>query len=151
MIDNFSKFSESLNNFNTKLISAFPGTGKSYFYNNSDLNVLDSDSSTFDKSNFPQNYIKHIKDNIGKVDVILISSHKDVRDALVENNIKFTLVYPEKSLKDEYLKRYKERGNDDKFIQLLESNWENWMNELNNQKGCNHIILQSGEYISDKI
>ena len=135
----------------TKLISAFPGTGKSYFFDNSFLKVLDIDSSNFDKSEFPENYIKHIKDNIGKVDVILISSHKDVRDTLLENNIKFTLVYPEKSLKDEYIKRYKQRGNDEKFITLLENNWDNWLEELNNQRGCEHIVLSKNEHISDKI
>lgn len=135
----------------TKLISAFPGTGKSYFFDNSFLKVLDSDSSNFDKSGFPENYIKHIKDNIGKADVILISSHKDVRDALVENNIKFTLVYPDKSLKEEYLKKYKERGNDEKFITLLENNWDNWLEELNNQRGCEHIVLSKDEHISDNI
>lgn len=135
----------------TKLISAFPGTGKSYFFDNSFLKVLDIDSSNFDKSEFPENYIKHIKDNIGKVDVILISSHKDVRDTLLENNIKFTLVYPEKSLKDEYIKRYKQRGDDEKFITLLENNWDNWLEELNNQRGCEHIVLSKNEHISDKI
>ena len=135
----------------TKLISAFPGTGKSYFFDNSFLKVLDIDSSNFDKSEFPENYIKHIKDNIGKVDVILISSHKDVRDTLLENNIKFTLVYPEKSLKDEYIKRYKQRGDDEKFITLLENNWDNWLEELNKQRGCEHIVLSKNEHISDKI
>jgi len=38
----------------TILISAFPGTGKSYFYKNTKLKVLDSDSSKFDKSKFPR-------------------------------------------------------------------------------------------------
>jgi len=48
----------------TYLISAFPGTGKSYcFNNNTTWEMLDSDSSTFDKKDFPDNYIKHIKDN----------------------------------------------------------------------------------------
>ncbi len=41
----------------TKLVSAFPGCGKSYFFkNNKELNTLDSDSSGFDKRNFPDNY-----------------------------------------------------------------------------------------------
>lgn len=147
MLNSFSDFLKN----KTKLVSAFPGTGKSHFYKNSDLKVLDSDSSTFDKSDFPQNYIDHIKSNIGKADIILISSHKDVRDALVENNMKFTLVYPQKSLKEEYLKRYKERGNDEKFIKLLESNWDSWIDELSNQKGCEHLVLKTNEYISNVI
>ena len=44
----------------TKVYSAFPGVGKTTYFNNTSKNVLDSDSSTFDKSEFPQNYINHI-------------------------------------------------------------------------------------------
>jgi hypothetical protein len=43
--------------YNTILISAFPGTGKSFLFNNTKLKILDSDSSKFDKSKFPENYI----------------------------------------------------------------------------------------------
>lgn len=146
-VSNFENFLKD----KTELISAFPGTGKSHFYRNSTRNVLDSDSSKFDKSDFPNNYIDHIKDNMGKADVILISSHKDVRDALVNNELRFTLVYPEKNLKDEYIQRYKERGSDSNFIKLLSENWDNWIDEMDNQENCQKIILKSGEYISDLI
>ena len=64
----------------TLVVSAFPGCGKSHlFRNKGEKKILDSDSSTFDKSQFPQNYIEHIKFNIGEVDIILVSSHKEVR------------------------------------------------------------------------
>lgn len=50
------------------LVAGFPGTGKSYYCYNGDWShympskfATDSDSSKFDKSNFPQNYINHIK------------------------------------------------------------------------------------------
>ena len=103
----------------TVLCAAFPGTDKSHYFRNSELDVLDSDSSTFDKSEFPANYIEHIKNNMGKVDVILISSHEEVRDALVESELPFTLVYPDKDLKGDYIARYKERGSPEKFIELI--------------------------------
>lgn len=47
----------------TVIISGFHGIGKSYFYNNNHktLKISDSDSSKFDKKDFPNNYIKHIK------------------------------------------------------------------------------------------
>lgn len=136
----------------TKLISAFPGCGKSHLFRNAgDKVILDSDSSTFDKSEFPKNYITHIKENMGKVDVILISSHDVVRDALLVNGLKFTLVYPDISIKDEYIQRYIDRGNNDAFVKLLEENWESWIGDMENQKGCNHIKLKSGEYLSDVI
>ncbi len=136
----------------TKLVSAFPGCGKSYFFkNNKELNTLDSDSSGFDKRNFPDNYIKHIKENIGKADIIFISSHKEVREALVENGLNFTLIYPSKSIKKEFIQRYIDRGNEDSFVKLLEENWDNWLSELKDQEGCDHVTLSSGEFISDKL
>lgn len=134
----------------TLLVSAFPGVGKSYlFKNNEKYNVLDSDSSKFDKDLFPSNYIDHIKENIGKVDIILISTHDVVRKSLEENNLLFILVYPDISLKDEYIGRYNERGNDDNFIKILGENWENWIEDIETQKGCIKIKLESGEYLSN--
>lgn len=69
----------------TKIISAFPGTGKSYVYRkyiNSDLKIIDSDSSKFSKEYFPANYIEHIKRCLGRYDIVFVSSHKSVRQAL---------------------------------------------------------------------
>jgi hypothetical protein len=137
---------------NTRIISAFPGCGKSHYYReNKDLIVLDSDSSTFDKSDFPRNYIEHIKSNIGKAHIIMVSSHKEVREALVDNNIKFELVYPNLSIKEEFIQRYKDRGSPEKFINLLESNWGNWIGELELQTGCEKKTLETGKYLSDVI
>jgi hypothetical protein len=68
----------------TIIVSAFPGTGKTYCWVNTDLDVIDSDFSTFAKSDFPNNYIKHIKSKIGTKDIILVSSHSIVREALVK-------------------------------------------------------------------
>jgi hypothetical protein len=142
------KFNE--HNKDTLVVSAFPGCGKSHlFRNKGDKRILDSDSSTFDKSNFPENYINHIKSNIGDADIILVSSHKEVRDALVDQSIDFILVYPSRDIKDEYIQRYIDRGNDDKFVELLKKNWDSWMNELEKQTDCKKIELKEGEYLSD--
>jgi len=153
-------------NFNNKegkaiIISGFPGIGKSHFFRmmeNSGKKVLDSDSSSFSwiekgvrNPDFPNNYIKHIKENIGKVDIILVSSHNVVRDALVENNILFFLVYPSRDIKDEYIDRYIQRGSDGAFVKLLNDNWDNFISDCENQKGCKHIIINRGEYLSDKV
>ena len=144
------KYNEYNSHKDTLIVSAFQGCGKShYFRENRDKIVLDSDSSKFDKSDFPANYIQHIKENRGKVDVIMVSSHKEVRDALVENGIAFTLVYPDISIKDEYIQRYIDRGSPESFINLLTKNWELWIDELDNQIGCHKIKLKEGEYLSD--
>lgn len=162
------KYKEFLNENkkkNTLIISGFPGIGKSHFYRKNKKEgkiVLDSDSSKFSwikdengnntkerDPNFPNNYIKYIKENIGKADIILVSSHKNVRDALVENDIPFTLVYPHREIKEEYLQRYKDRGSDGPFVELLNNNWDNFINELEEQEGCDKIELEEGKYLSD--
>ncbi len=152
---NYIKNFESMSNDDKKstiLISAFPGVGKSYLFKNlKDYKILDSDSSTFDKDLFPGNYIDHIKQNIGVVDIIMISTHDVVRQQLEENGLFFVLVYPDISLKDEYIGRYNERGNDDNFIKILGENWENWITDIEKQKGCLKIKLQSGEFLGDFI
>jgi len=139
----------------TKIISAFPGTGKSYYHNKYSDTTLDSDSSNFSwvkdengnntkerNPEFPQNYINHIKENIGKYKYIFVSSHKEVRDALLDNCLFFYVVYPNERRKDEFLERYRSRGNDEKFIQLISDNWEKWINEIYwINSGCEKICM----------
>jgi hypothetical protein len=142
----------------TKVYSAFPGVGKTYYFNTTDRNVLDSDSSKFDKGLFPDNYIEHIERNIqdSTVDKILVSSHKEVRDALIKKGIPFVLVYPDRSIKDEYIQRYRDRGNNDAFVDLLEKNWDLWQDEMDAiapQEGQTlyKVKLGSGQYLTDVI
>lgn len=138
----------------TLIISGFPGVGKTSLYQKSsgDFIIMDSDSSTFDKKEFPENYICHIKENIGKADIILVSSHKDVRLALESHGIEFMLIYPNIGLKDEYLERYKQRGSTQGFIDLIAKNWELWINEIMELENNDYITkfeLKSNEYLSE--
>lgn len=129
----------------TFVISAFPACGKSYCFRNHQniYTMLDSDSSEFSwvkdengnntkvrNPDFPMNYIKHIKENIGKVDVIFVSSHEAVRKALYDNGIKVIIVYPNKDLKEEWIRRFKERGNDEGFINFISANWTNFIDDI---------------------
>jgi hypothetical protein len=137
----------------TKIISAFPGTGKSVYHSKHKETTLDSDSSNFSwiidengnkvrNQEFPKNYINHIKENIGKYEFIFVSSHKEVREALFENCIFFYLVYPDDRRKNEFIQRYKNRGNDDNFINLVSNNWDEWLNELwYPEDGCKKIEM----------
>lgn len=120
---------------NTKVVSAFPGCGKTYFYNTyKNFTISDSDSSTFDKKDFPKNYITHIKELLekGENDYIFVSSHEEVRQALIKEGIEFTLVYPEKHLKSVYLERYKKRGSPDTFISMMDTNFNKFVDDCAN-------------------
>ena len=136
----------------TIVISAFPGTGKTYLKEQrTDLIIWDSDSSNFSKSpEFPQNYIDYIKLGIKlEKDIILVSSHKVVRDALVQAGIKFITVVPPIEAKEEYSQRYRERGSAESFIDLISNNWSDWLNEIYAKPGT--YLLFAGEYLSDII
>lgn len=144
---------------NTKIISGFPGVGKTSLFNNEEfkaLQILDSDSSKFSWSepgvrhpDFPNNYMEHIKSNMGKVDIILVSSHEIVRKALVANGIPFIIVYPAKELKDTYIENYKGRGNDKAFIEFISNNWDSFLDDIVNLDCAliNKVELKKDEYL----
>lgn len=117
--------------------------------------ILDSDSSLFswiydengnktDKRNpdFPNNYIQHIKDHMDTEDVIFVSSHKVVRDALKAENIPYYLVYPKKDMKDEWMYRFKNRGNDEAFIKFQDEHWDEFIDDMENETFPTKIVLE---------
>lgn len=125
----------------TLIISAFPGCGKSYCVKHEAdkfNGVCDFDSSSFShlstgevNPEFPTNYINDIKEKYesGEYEVIFVSSHEVVRKALEKAELPYVLVYPNLFQKKDYINRYKERGNNKKFIDLVSGNWEEWINE----------------------
>lgn len=145
---------------NTKIISAFPGTGKSYYHRNNPETTLDSDSSLFSwvtidgqkvrNPEFPTNYIKHITDNLGNAEFIFVSSHAEVRKALHEAGLQFYLVYPRLIDMDKYVQRYKDRGSPQGFIDLVMKNWDTWINECRSETDCIKIEM-FGDSITDEI
>jgi hypothetical protein len=156
---------------NTKIYSVFPACGKTWLYEHQedyDLKILDSDSSQFswiyvdDGNNgfhkernpvFPNNYIKHIKENIGKYDCIFVSSHASVREALDKDGIDFTIVYPSQSCKAEWIGRCfirDKNGESGCGAEAIYNNWDQWILECF-ETGIYHdeIVLQSREHLSD--
>lgn len=161
----------------TKVVSAFPACGKTYCFKNKEEGVviLDSDSSEFSwteyplinkdymqgkksikfrNPDFPNNYIEHIKENIGKADYIFVSTHEEVRKALKDVGIKYCLVFPESSLKAEWVGRCFLRGSDERFCRLIADQWDEWILQMEEDvatNNCNHYRLSHGEYLSDVI
>lgn len=130
------------------IISAFPACGKTFFFNNfkNKYKILDSDSSMFSwgydsngnktdcrNPDFPNNYIQHIKDNYKKYDIIFISSHQEVREAMKENNIDYFLVYPDINEKENWLQRMKNRNSPDTMISFIDKNWDNFIQDIESE------------------
>lgn len=159
-----------------KIYSVFPACGKTWLCEHQedyDLKILDSDSSQFswvytDKDeygepldgyrrirnpNFPANYIKHIKENLDKYDCIFVSSHASVREALDEEGIDFTIVYPEMSCKAEWVGRCFIRdktGESGCGAEVMCDNWDQWILECF-ATGIDHeeIVMHPREHLSD--
>lgn len=152
------------------IISGFPGVGKSHtekeYLNKESQVCIDFESTEFkylvnkneDKCihpNWPANYINSIKslsddsyNEYPNLKYIFITSHKEVLQGLVNATIPFIIVAPEYNLKDEYIERYKERGNDRIFIKHLSENWNTYHRDLESAQ-MPIIYLKSNEYLVD--
>ena len=153
----------------TKVISAFPACGKTHLFNkyknHPQIKILDSDSSEFhwvyDESgnkvlnpDWPANYIKYIKENIGKVDLILVSSHDEIRDLLFNNDITYTIVVPcnNQTCMYEWVGRMYCRHNTPEFIDMIIKNWNKWLTDISNKSNYDNIVyLGEDEYLEDII
>lgn len=152
-----------------KIISAFPGIGKTTLVQ-TNKNYIDLESSDYkwidiDKNlsieerkgtaktintDFPSNYIKKINELTDMGFNVLISSHKEVRDALQAQGIEYTIVLPSLDMKEEMINRYINRGNRENFVNLLKTNYEKFVEDLSvdpNEK----IVLKRGQYLSDVV
>lgn len=156
-------------NRQTLVVSAFPACGKSYLINrfkNSCFKVLDSDSSEYhfmmkdgkkiQNPEWPHNYIKHIKEQIGKVDLILVSSHAEIRHLLKAHDIKYSVVVPHNdiNIRHQWIGRMYERGNSPEFIKKVVDNWSNWLADIPGDDlfdVADVYYLNESEYLSDLI
>lgn len=97
---------------------------------------------------FPKNYIEHIKENLGNVDIIFVSSHLQVRQAMEEAGIKYCTVYPKKEMLNEWVGRMYRRGNDANFIKFQIDNWDKFVNSVDSEPHGRKIYrLGNNEYI----
>ena len=141
----------------TQIISGFPGIGKSTIKPLNGIKILDLDGEEFAKYcdygcnyDYYMNELLRQKYESEEYDYILVSSHKEIRDGMKAINLPYTVVVPDPKLKDEYIKRYYERGSSLDFIKKLSHNWEEWISEiiLNEE---NVVVLDEGQFLSDVI
>lgn len=147
------------------VIAGFPGIGKSTLFNNAGtiLKVTDSDSSLFSwtivkgekvrNPEFPANYIKHIKEALANFDIVLVSTHADVRNALDAAKICYALVYPSVDSKLEYIERYAKRGSPAPFLKLMDDKFVDFVKECDDHSYDSDYAcafpLEVGEFLTD--
>ena len=124
----------------TRIICGFAGIGKSTVARNN-TGFVDLESTPFEKD--WDRYVKVAEHIANNGYIVLLSCHKELREKLRSKNIDYLLVIPKKDQKAEYLQRYKNRGNTENFINLLDSNWKSFLSILPNEK-----VLIVGNYLN---
>lgn len=149
------------------IVSAFAGVGKTTLARKYNKDVIDLESGNFkwlengntegtkgdntrtQNPNYPINYLEAIKKANNEYKVVLISQHEVIRKCLDAVKLDYILVYPDISIKDEFINRYKQRGNNINFISLISKEWDNWINALDSIQNHKKIKIQSGKYLED--
>jgi hypothetical protein len=132
----------------TSIYAAWCGTGKTWVCKNPDINAVEVEYWKFKDG---VGYVDEIKKYFNKVDYIFVSTDPEGIKLLLNEAFEIILVYPENELRNEYLDRYIERDSPYDFIGTFMKHWHIWIDELKTQIYCEHIVLKSGQYLSDVI
>ena len=112
------------------------------------INQIKDEEIKVRNPDFPKNYIEHIKENIGKVDFIFVSSHLQVREAMKEADIRYCTVYPKEEMLNEWVGRMYLRGNNEQFIKFQIEHWEEFMHNITFEPyGFGICRLGNNEYL----
>ena len=103
---------------------------------------------------YPNNYLQYISEHIGKVDYILTTASDDIKKKLIEMGIRPILVYPDKSLKEEWIGRMFLAGNREPVLKTFAENWDKWidaMQKFGKEYDLDEYVLEHNGYLSDVI
>jgi len=153
------------------IISAHPGVGKTMLAQKY-RNVLDLESSNYawiysedskklseeqrkaiddrePNPEWPQNYIKAIRENMPKYDYILIMSSPLVLNCLDDEKISYLLAFPSIDSEAVYMKRYRERGNNARWLGRFRKVFKTYVRQKQRRKNCEKIVLHGDETLED--
>lgn len=154
------------------IIAAFAGTGKTTFAARHPDDVVDFVSMPYKyhlpkvdnalescKANpdyemqldWPYNYVKAIKEYPDKEKILLIPSDYLVLSLLRKEDIRYILCYPVREAKEEYRKRFIDRGNTEDFLSVFIDRWDGFMDSLERDPAVSRYVMQPEQYIGDVI
>ena len=107
--------------------------------------------------NYPENLVNATFKALNKHKIVLIPLSKGTYEIFKnlekENrlvNIRVIMVYPAKKDFDDFIKRYKSRGNSEVFMQYNHIKCFNeWENMFNNEQSFDKVNIKSDEYLED--
>lgn len=127
------------------VISAFPGVGKSKAVEIVP-NLIDLDLPGIPMGEYIEKIQTHLRD--GKT--VLVPSWETLRMAMRDVGIIYTLVYPQRDLKADYMLRYIKRGSPEKFLNTLDMRWDAFIDSCIADPVDDHLVLQQSQaYLSD--
>lgn len=153
------------------IISAFAGSGKSYATKQLE-NAIDLESSDYQwiyeddvtddvearkgienrkkNPNFIKDYVDAIEKVRDEYHQVFIAAQPAVLEELVNRNIPFAVAYPTKDSKDTYIQRYINRGNNEQFVNLMDTNFYNFVDDMmNNEMASKHIVIEQNKHLLD--
>ncbi|WP_080798755.1 hypothetical protein [Arabiibacter massiliensis] len=100
---------------------------------------------------YPRNYLAALLDAREKGGCEYVFAPPDYRVAayLEAWGVPYLLAYPERELKDEYERRYIERGNGEEFLRIFIGGWDRFMDLMDALNPTERIRLGSGQYLLD--
>ena len=159
------------------IISTMAGAGKSTLTKSrTDLNITDSDSAGWSfvmkdnqyldvngnptqvaservtNPNFVKEYMAEIDKRLAENDVVFVSAHKTVRDALNDSGKDWIYVAYKADIKDEVVERIRNRDSEQPneiIANITEKFWDDWMDDAKDYPAPKKYFLGSGEYLSD--
>lgn len=108
--------------------------------------------------NYPQNFLENAIKllNEGKIVVSPFIDHvfraydnSNFKSSV--DNVRVILACPMRDNFDEYVQRFKQRGNSDEFIARREKEFSSLMDLFENADGYERIIMKPGEYLSSAL
>ena len=149
----------------TRIVCGWAGIGKSYLAQAPDFRALDLDSAKYSwikdaegnntkernpnaNIDYPAAIINEFRSQ--KHDLLLVSTHDYVREALRKEKIPYMIVHPSLDRKDEFKQRYIDRKNDEAMIKLLIDGWDTLLGELKadtNPLATHLEMAESGSFL----
>ena len=139
------------------IIAGFPGVGKTtleekYPDHFKDYPVhLDDPSQWGDVSVVDQAHSEFIDAVSVESKHVFCLPTKAILDRLINAGLPFIVVVPRVEDKDIYMKRYRKRGSDSVFLELMDEHWEKWLEVIDQMKNLKVITLRGYDYLSSVI
>lgn len=165
----------------TLIISAFPGCGKTYLYQNQGklgfkhfgkdvvFSVCDSDSSRYEKHDgWERQYVDDMEERLGTVDFLLVAQQDEMLAELESRKIPFVIVAPNNAMwlpeeerrliKQQWFGRFVLRNNShirdfNRWFTSLKEKYDDWtsVERLMEHNPVSLFLLKQDQYLSSII